>query len=166
MIIAIYPGSFDPVTNGHLDIIIRASRLFEKLVIGVYDRPMKNLLFTTTERLQLVEKSIADLGESLDKKVRHIENSRFRQLHYESPNQTVLEVDAAKLLNLPFMNIHTLFDEQGRRILQAKIDAALKPVVDATIAALNEKGLDGEKIVKLALELQAKYNKKTYAPWK
>lgn len=61
MIIAIYPGSFDPVTNGHLDIIIRASRLFEKLVIGVYDRPMKNLLFTTTERLQLVEKSIADL---------------------------------------------------------------------------------------------------------
>ena len=61
MIIAIYPGSFDPVTNGHLDIIIRASRLFEKLVIGVYDRPMKNLLFTTAERLQLVEKSIADL---------------------------------------------------------------------------------------------------------
>jgi len=61
LIIAIYPGSFDPVTNGHLDIIIRASRLFEKLVIGVYDRPMKNLLFTTTERLQLVEKSIADL---------------------------------------------------------------------------------------------------------
>lgn len=72
------------------------------------------------------EKSMAALGESLDKAVRRIENKRFRQLYYESPNQTILEVDAAKLLNLPFMNIHNLFDEQGRRILQAKIDAAVQ----------------------------------------
>ena len=70
------------------------------------------------------EKSMAALGESLDKWVRGTENKRFRQLYYECPNQTVLEVDAAKLLKIPFMNIHNLFDEQGRRILQAKIDAA------------------------------------------
>jgi pantetheine-phosphate adenylyltransferase len=62
LIAAIYPGSFDPVTNGHLDIITRASRLFEKLIIGVYDRPNKNLLFSTEERLQLVNKSIAGLA--------------------------------------------------------------------------------------------------------
>ena len=61
MITAIYPGSFDPVTNGHLDIIARASKLFEKLVIGIYDRPDKNLLFTTDERLELVQKSITTL---------------------------------------------------------------------------------------------------------
>ncbi|MDD4986330.1 MAG: pantetheine-phosphate adenylyltransferase, partial [Dehalococcoidales bacterium] len=61
MITAIYPGSFDPVTNGHLDIIARASKLFEKLVIGIYDRPSKNLLFTTDERLELVQKSITAL---------------------------------------------------------------------------------------------------------
>ncbi|MDD5511283.1 MAG: pantetheine-phosphate adenylyltransferase [Dehalococcoidales bacterium] len=61
MITAIYPGSFDPVTNGHLDIITRASKLFEKLVIGIYDRPSKNLLFTTDERLELVQKSITTL---------------------------------------------------------------------------------------------------------
>jgi len=61
LITAIYPGSFDPVTNGHLDIITRASKLFKKLVIGVYDRPAKNLLFTTDERLELVKQSIIAL---------------------------------------------------------------------------------------------------------
>jgi hypothetical protein len=45
-------------------------------------------------------------------------------MYFESPNQTVLEVDAARLLNLPFMNIHNPFDEKGRRILQEKIDEA------------------------------------------
>jgi len=59
--IAVYPGSFDPVTNGHLDIAIRAASLFEKLVIGVYDRPMKHLLFNTEERLELVQKAVAHL---------------------------------------------------------------------------------------------------------
>ena len=64
------------------------------------------------------------LMEHFDTAVRRIENKRFRMLYYESPNQTVLEVDAARLLKLPFMNIHNLFDEQGRRILQEKIDQA------------------------------------------
>jgi len=59
--IAIYPGSFDPITNGHLDIATRAAKLFEKLIIGVYDTPDKRLLFTTEERLELVRQAIADL---------------------------------------------------------------------------------------------------------
>lgn len=70
------------------------------------------------------EKSLAAVGESLDYAIKKIENSRFRQLSYESPNQTILEVDSAKLLNMPFMNIHNMLDEQGRRILQAEIDYA------------------------------------------
>ena len=61
MTVAIYPGSFDPITNGHLDIATRASKLFDKLVIGVYDTPAKNLLFTTQERVELVRQAIADL---------------------------------------------------------------------------------------------------------
>ena len=72
------------------------------------------------------EKSLAAIGACIDNAVKRIENGRFRQLSYESPNQTILEVDAAKLLNMPFMNIHNLFDEQGRRILQAEIDSAAK----------------------------------------
>jgi len=64
------------------------------------------------------------LREHFDTAVRRIENKRFRMLYYESPNQTVLEVDTARLLKLPFMNIHNLFDEQGRRILQEQVDQA------------------------------------------
>ncbi len=61
MTIAVYPGSFDPVTNGHLDIATRAAKLFEKVIIGVYATPNKRLLFTTEERVDLIKQSIAHL---------------------------------------------------------------------------------------------------------
>ena len=61
MTIAIYPGSFDPVTKGHLDIANRAAALFDKLIIGVYDRPSKHLMFSTAERVNLAKKAVAHL---------------------------------------------------------------------------------------------------------
>lgn len=61
MTVALYPGSFDPITNGHLDIINRATKLFEKLIIGVYDTPDKHLLFTTEERAEMVRQATANL---------------------------------------------------------------------------------------------------------
>ena len=61
MTIAVYPGSFDPITNGHLDIASRAGKLFDKLTIGVYHVPDKHLLFTTKERVELVRQSIVGL---------------------------------------------------------------------------------------------------------
>ena len=58
---AIYPGSFDPLTNGHLDIIKRASKIFDKLYVVVADNSMKKYFFTTEERIEMVKKSCEDL---------------------------------------------------------------------------------------------------------
>ena len=58
---AIYPGSFDPVTNGHLDIADRAAALFEELIICVYDVPQKRLMFSTEERVDLMKSSVSHL---------------------------------------------------------------------------------------------------------
>jgi pantetheine-phosphate adenylyltransferase len=57
---AIFPGTFDPIHYGHLDIAIRASRLFDEVFVAVFDRPLKNLLFSPEERLGLVQKTFAN----------------------------------------------------------------------------------------------------------
>jgi pantetheine-phosphate adenylyltransferase len=61
MIRAVYPATFDPITNGHIDIAVRAARMFDELIVGVFDRPMKSLLFTIEERLALTRESLNHL---------------------------------------------------------------------------------------------------------
>lgn len=61
MKIAVYPGSFDPITKGHLDIIKRASKVFDKLIVGVLNNPNKNPMFTLEERVELIKKSTDEL---------------------------------------------------------------------------------------------------------
>ena len=61
MVVALYPGSFDPVTVGHLDIAARASALFDDVVVSVYDTPSKSLLFSTDERVGLFEEACEHL---------------------------------------------------------------------------------------------------------
>lgn len=57
MNICIYPGSFDPITNGHLDIIKRSSQLFDKVIVGIIQNPNKNSFFTLEERIDLIKKA-------------------------------------------------------------------------------------------------------------
>lgn len=61
MVRAMYPGTFDPMHNGHIDIATRASALFDEVVIAVYDAPPKKLLFLTEERLELARVALAHL---------------------------------------------------------------------------------------------------------
>ena len=58
---AVYPGSFDPIHNGHVDVIKRGSKVFDRLIVGVYDAPPKRLLFTTEERTELARQATSDL---------------------------------------------------------------------------------------------------------
>src|SRR5438128_72595 len=59
---AIYPGSFDPLHNGHLDVLRRASRLFDEVIVAVAFNEQKTTLFTTDERINLLSQSARDLG--------------------------------------------------------------------------------------------------------
>lgn len=61
MRIAVYPGSFDPITNGHLDIIRRASRVYDKLIVGVLNNINKKPVFSAEERMQMIKKVTSDI---------------------------------------------------------------------------------------------------------
>lgn len=84
--IAVYPGSFDPITNGHLDIIQRASKVFEKVIVAVIENPdKKNSLFTVDERVELIKKVTADLD--------NVETESFKGLtvnYMKQKNATVI----------------------------------------------------------------------------
>jgi pantetheine-phosphate adenylyltransferase len=60
MVRAVFPGTFDPIHLGHVDIAERASQLFDEVVVAVYDRPLKSLLFPPEQRIALVKRSFKD----------------------------------------------------------------------------------------------------------
>ncbi len=76
---AIYPGTFDPVHNGHIDIATRAARLFEHLTVAIYARPLKNLLFTTEERQAMLAEALASIP--------NIQITTYRQLTVDFARQ-------------------------------------------------------------------------------
>lgn len=59
---AVYPGSFDPTTNGHINIVVRAAGLFDKLIVGVLDNKSKTPMFTVEERVNQLKHIVKDLG--------------------------------------------------------------------------------------------------------
>jgi pantetheine-phosphate adenylyltransferase len=58
---AVYPATLDPIHNGHIDVAIRAARIFDEVIVAVYDKPKKNVLFTVDERVELAERAFADV---------------------------------------------------------------------------------------------------------
>lgn len=61
MTTAIYPATFDPITNGHIDIAERAAKIFKEVIVSVYDRPMKDLLFSVEDRLTMTRQALAHI---------------------------------------------------------------------------------------------------------
>jgi pantetheine-phosphate adenylyltransferase len=66
MSVAVYPGSFDPITNGHLDVIRRASGVFERIVVGVLANPRKHPLLSVEDRIGIIREALAADGASAD----------------------------------------------------------------------------------------------------
>src|ERR1041385_3538532 len=60
MVRALFPGTFDPIHYGHIDIASRAARLFDEVVMAVYDKPSKSLMFSPEERMSLVKEAFQD----------------------------------------------------------------------------------------------------------
>lgn len=81
---AIYPGTFDPVHNGHIDIATRAAGLFDHLVVAIYARPLKDLLFTTEERKAMLEGALGRLP--------NITVATYRQLTVDFARQVGAQV--------------------------------------------------------------------------
>jgi pantetheine-phosphate adenylyltransferase len=64
--IAVYPGTFDPITNGHLDILQRALKVFDKVIVTIAPNIRKNPLFTTDERMQFIRDALPQYGDRLE----------------------------------------------------------------------------------------------------
>lgn len=62
MVVAVYPGTFDPLTYGHMDIIERAAALFGKLIVGIYENPSKQPVFSLEQRVELVKEAVTGLS--------------------------------------------------------------------------------------------------------
>lgn len=60
MVKALFPGTFDPIHYGHMDIAKRATRIFDEVIVAVYDRPLKTLMFEPEERIELVNQAVKD----------------------------------------------------------------------------------------------------------
>ena len=65
MSLAVYPGSFDPITNGHLDVLRRAVAVFDRVVVAVLENPRKSPLLATADRVEVIRASLAEAGPEL-----------------------------------------------------------------------------------------------------
>jgi pantetheine-phosphate adenylyltransferase len=67
MSVAVYPGSFDPITNGHLDIVERSANVFDRVIIAVLANPRKTPLLSADDRIRVIREALADAGSPADR---------------------------------------------------------------------------------------------------
>ena len=111
--IAIYPGSFDPLSNGHLDIIKRASKIFDKIYVLVSVNPVKNYLFTMEERVDMLKKATSDLDNV------YVEGSSSLVLNYAKEKNAQIIIRGVRNI-IDYQNEITLF--QFNRSIDSNVD--------------------------------------------
>ncbi|HAT82978.1 pantetheine-phosphate adenylyltransferase [uncultured Eubacterium sp.] len=105
---ALFTGSFDPITNGHLDLIRRAAPMFDELVVGVIVNPQKNSLFTTEEREELIRLVTADIP--------HVQVDRFSGLLADYVNEQGFCAVIRGLRNSTDFNYEISMDHMNARL--------------------------------------------------
>lgn len=121
--IAVYPGSFDPITMGHLDIIERAAKIYDKLIVGVLENPeKKNSLFSIDERVELISRSVS-----------HIKN-----LEVESFNGLTINYLKKKSAHIIIRGLRAVSDFEFE-FQMASINHKLDPSIETIFMMTNSK---------------------------
>ena len=121
MVRALFPGTFDPIHCGHIDIATRASKIFDELVVAVYDRPLKNLVFTPEERLNMTVTSLS-----------HVEN--IKVVGYSGLTVSFAKEIHAKVI-VRGLRVISDFEHEFRMALANK---HLDPEIEVTALITNE----------------------------
>ncbi|CCY07884.1 phosphopantetheine adenylyltransferase [Coprobacillus sp. CAG:698] len=116
MKIAVYPGSFDPVSNGHIDIIKRAAKIFDKLYVLVSVNPVKKYWFTTTERVNMLRETTKDLDNVI----------------VESDDRLVLKYAKEKNANVIIRGLRNIIDYENE-ISLFQFNRSIDPSIDTFV---------------------------------
>lgn len=135
-IVAVYPGSFDPVTHGHLDVIRRASQLFNALVIGVGQNPEKKELLSQAERLDLIRPHLS-----------HLPNVRIEA--YEGLTIDFVRHCGGRVLIRGIRDVHDLSSE----LQQANVNMALGGIETVFLLTSDQHAMTSSTYVKQIFEL-------------
>ncbi|MCI5648673.1 MAG: pantetheine-phosphate adenylyltransferase [Fusicatenibacter sp.] len=113
MKIAVYPGTFDPVTYGHLDVVMRASKLFDRVIVGVLHNSTKSPLFSVEERVNILKKAVAEIP--------NVEVQSFRGLAVEFARECQAHTIVRGLRAITDFE-YELQMAQTNRILEPEVD--------------------------------------------
>ena len=119
---AIYPGSFDPITKGHLDIIERTSQIMESLTVAVLDNPRKKALFTIEERVEMLRSSI----------------SRYRNVEVDYYQGLLIDYARAKKINIIIKGLRAISDFEFE-FQMALVNRKLNPEIETLFMMTNSK---------------------------
>ncbi len=120
-VVAVYPGSFDPITNGHLDLVARGSRLFDKLIVAILENAAKEPLFSVAERMEMLREA----------------TSPFPNVEVDSFHGLLVDYMAAKKAGVILRGIRAISDYEYE-LQMALMNTRLAPGIETVFLMANE----------------------------